>query len=308
MKHRLVILLIFFTISNHIYANEYWKKDYSKIDSFAVAVKRTTDINKLAIKLTQNYLTDVEKYRSIFTWIAHNISYDCEALKNPALRETDPIKVIKNKKAVCAGYSNLFLKLCESANLQCTTINGWSKHKEDIGKILSEKSNHSWNAIKIQNEWFLCDVTWGAGSTSEDTGVFTFKFKDYYFCTPPLLFSYNHLPEDKQWLLGVELSREEFTNNPHYYPEAINLNIRDLEPNIGILDYKKNDTIEFQFTVDASVKRISIIPSITKKSTEINFSIIDGNRIKFNYILDSYSPYLYIYLNGNAIVVYKIKK
>ncbi|MBC7712851.1 MAG: hypothetical protein H7177_05905 [Rhizobacter sp.] len=307
MKKRLLLIIIFLTSYDFVSANEYWKKDYSKIDSFALTIKETSNIDTLSNELTQNYLTDLEKYRAIFAWITHNISYDCIALKNPRLRETDANKVIKNRKAVCAGYSNLFQKLCESANLECNTISGWSYHKENIGEPLGNNSNHSWNAIKIQNDWYLCDVTWGAGSTSENNRVFTFDFKDYYFCTPSLLFSYNHLPEDKKWLLGVKLAPKKFTNNPHYYPQAINLNVRDLKPSTGIIKYKKNQTIEFEFTVDDEIKRITIMPSNAKKSTIIDFALED-NRIKFDYVLDSYSPYIYIYIDSKPLVVYKIKK
>src|SRR5688500_786607 len=113
----LLFTAFFLYVNFYCYSNEFWKRDYITIDSLARTVKPTTDLEKLVAKLTSHCNTDVEKYRSIFTWITYTIAYDVEALKKPGLRLTDPEKVIKKRKAVCAGYSALFLRLCELAHL-----------------------------------------------------------------------------------------------------------------------------------------------------------------------------------------------
>lgn len=306
MKLILIVALLFLEITN-TYSNEFWKKDYAKVDSLARTIKATSSIEELALQLTSGYSSEWEKYRSIFTWVSNNISYDLGALKNAKLRETDPIEVIKNGKAVCAGYSSLFSKLCEIAKLECVTIIGWGRLRGNIGKPLNSEPNHAWNAIKIANHWYLCDVTWGAGSTSEDYKNFTFDFKDFYFCTPPGLFSYNHFPQDKKWLLGANISEKKFTDRPHYYNEAIRQDIKDLRPDYGVINYKKNKVLSYKFIVTGEAERISIKPSDSKRSTEIDFSSRDGV-IEFNYTMDVYSPFLYIYLNSKPFLVYKMKK
>ena len=131
MKFLYAIVLVI--CASYAYGNDFWKRDYKTIDSLARTVKPTANLPKLADKLTSAYGTDVEKYRSIFTWTAHHIAYDLEALTKPALRQTDPEKIIRKGKAVCAGYSALFMRLCELASLECVTITGWSKHRQDIG-------------------------------------------------------------------------------------------------------------------------------------------------------------------------------
>jgi len=303
MKGILLISFLFF--SNFMYANDYWKQNYSKIDSFAYTIKPTTNIDKLTAQLIERYSTDAEKYRSIFAWITHNIAYDVVALKNPALKVTDAVGVIKKKKTVCQGYCNLFLNMCTAANIECVIIMGWSHEKLNIGKPLVAKPTHAWNAIKINNEWYVCDVTWAAGSTSEENSLFTFKFKDFYFCTPPELFSCNHFPEETKWLLGTQLSSKDFIDKPHFYPEAININLKDLTPINGIQVYKQNKKITFTCSVDVDVKSISICPSNAKFSTAVKFSQ-ENNTITFEYDLATFSPYINIFLNNKSILAYKI--
>lgn len=303
MKRILLIPVLLF--SNFIFANEYWKQDYSKIDSFAYTIKPTVSLVKLAGQLTEPYSTEAEKYRSIFAWITHNIAYDLEALKNPAVRVTEPVGVIRRKKTVCQGYSNLFLSLCTAANLECVYISGWTHNELKIGKPLAAKTTHSWNAIKIKDEWYLCDVTWAAGYTTDNPSAFIFQYKEHYFCTPPELFFYDHFPQEAKWLLGVQSSREDFINQPNFYSEAIKINLKELKPGNGMQIYKKNKTISFSFSTDVAVKSILICPSNVKISTPVKFTQ-ENNVTTFEYTLNAFSPYLYIYLNHQGVLAYKI--
>jgi hypothetical protein len=301
----LVTCILFVSVSG--YSNDFWKRDYATIDSLARNVKPTRNLEKLTENLTGFCRTDVEKYRSIFTWISHNIAYDFEGKRNPAMIELDPVKIIKDGKAVCAGYSALFLQLCKLANLECVTITGWSKEKENIGKLLG-KTNHAWSAIRIENEWYLCDVTWGAGKSTGSTDTFTFEFDDSYFCTPPNVFALKHFPEDKKWLLGENVSAKEFNNKPLVYSRAVNSNLQDIEPSDGSIKFKKDKVIEFKIKLDAKPNRVSIKPSTAKKSTEIMFSIDENGVVEFEYTMHLFSPYLYVFLDGKALAVYKMTR
>lgn len=298
----LVVLMGSFSLD--VFANEFWKKDYSRIDSLAKKVKPRNNIEKLTNNLTEYCTSDLEKYRSIFTWVAHNIEYDVEALRKPALRETDPQKIIKRGKAVCAGYSRLFQALCQQANLPCVIVNGWAKDYYTIGKPLG-KMDHDWNAIQVDGEWYLCDPTWGAGGTLDN--IFTFNFQDFYFCTPPDLFSYDHFPADKQWFLGGKVSEKRFVNYPFFYASAVQMSIRELSPDDGILKFKKGDVIDFKFKSDIPIDRVSIKPSTAKVSEEVKAETKDGY-VEFHYEMKTYSPYLHIYLNSKGALRYKMTK
>ncbi len=307
MKLRLTVVFVSLICSFNTFANELWKKDYSKIDSIAKAVEPRRNLKKLVSELTDHCHNDVSKYRSIFTWVAHHIEYDLEALRKPALRETDPEKIIKRGKAVCAGYSSLFKTLCEQAGLECVTITGWAKERTLIGKDFPNKTNHAWSAIRIENEWYLCDVTWAAGNTTEEKQVFTFEFNDSYFCTPPELFAYCHFPEDKQWFLGGKVSKKKFMERPHFYSGSIRYKIQDVESDDGTIKYRNGDSIDFQFSTDVPDPEITICWAGDKFSKSIAYEK-KGDTITFRCMPNRYVPFLYIYLNSKAILGYKIVK
>ena len=54
-------------------------------------------------------------------------------------------------------------------------------------------SNHAYSAIKLDNKWYLLDVTWGAGKIEDKK--FIKKYDEFYFCTDPELFILNHFPD-----------------------------------------------------------------------------------------------------------------
>lgn len=197
---------------------------YEKVDSFAQAFKEPfQDAADLAHKLTGPYKQDLLKARVIFSWLAFNIRYDYKKYKDPppkphfragtrqelerqmaAWEEEEIRATLRKKKGVCADYSRLFQKMCESAGLESVIIGGDSRRRKGGG-------SHAWNAVKIDGRWLLLDATWAAGVIDSDDERFEWKFSPGFFDTPPALFILNHLPDDEKWqLLGKPLSRSEF--------------------------------------------------------------------------------------------------
>jgi transglutaminase/protease-like cytokinesis protein 3 len=287
-------------------ANDFWNKNYTSIDSVAKRQKATS-VEVLAKKLTQNIEATDEKYRALFTWMAYNISYDVPALKNIQLRTADPYKVFKNKRGVCAGYAGLFKKLCELNQLPCITIAGKGATTADIGQQYQHMPNHDWNAIQINQQWYLVDVTWAAGYVEITKGKFTFEFKPLYFCCPPNYFVYNHYPLDTQWLLGADVSKEKFDSTLFCYYTVFEFKIENIQPSTAILTNKKNDVISFEFQSPSTISRISIKGNKQSKSEEIPFTIMQ-QKISFTYSPPKDNESFTIYLNGKACFLYKIKK
>lgn len=159
------------------------------------------DVKSLSKTITKNCLTDESRYKSIFKWIAENISYDItfESLKNGG---TEPDSVLKYGKSVCSGYANLYKALCENAGLDCEIIHGMAK---GLGYQPGDsfKINHDWNAIFYDDVWHLIDVTWASGYVMN--GEFHKTYQDFYWDTNPEKLIYTHFPEDDKWQLLKEL-------------------------------------------------------------------------------------------------------
>ena len=158
-------------------------------------------LSALTAYLVQPANSELERVRSIYTWITHNISYDQEALKKVGRKRINRtnLDILSRKKAICLGYSTLFRDMCLKAGIRCEVISGYSKgtltSKPDL-----ETPDHAWNAVEIDGEWHILDATWGS-SLLNATNDFVLAFNEGYFLTSPDRFIVNHLPADPMWQL-----------------------------------------------------------------------------------------------------------
>ena len=143
--------------------------------------------------------------------LAENIDYDVEGLFTGSDGSIDSKDLLKSRKSVCDGYSDIFQSLAREAGLESARISGYGKgYGYQPGKKFNESSNHAWNAVKINGSWYLIDCTWGAGYINEDK-KYVRKFDDHYFMTPPSEFIFDHFPDNSSWqLLSNPISKSEF--------------------------------------------------------------------------------------------------
>ena len=165
---------------------------------------------KLTQTLIQNIDNDSLKVKAIYDWVTSNIQYD-RAFRHRIEGDTtltqEPDYVIGNKKAVCIGYSKLIKEMCRIADIQAVIVGGFVKNE---GHFV-ENEEHAWNAVKINNNWYLLDATWDAGN-----GFFSKK----YFLADPSVFQENHLPHDPLWqLVKQPLDFDCFINNKNCFNE-----------------------------------------------------------------------------------------
>lgn len=178
---------------------------YGRIDQAVNSIPREYEksIESITRFIEQNSQTELEKARGAFCWIANNVKYDVRKYVRDKPSNYEPEKVFRKRKAVCAGYSNLYLEMCRQMNLPCEMVSGYSKgiyYKK--GQVLNE-SDHVWNAVKADTLWRLLDVTWGAGDikTLGFFKVYKKKYNDRYFNLKPQEFLLDHLPEVPMWQL-----------------------------------------------------------------------------------------------------------
>ena len=87
--------------------------------------------------------------------------------------------------------------MCKALGLEVAVISGYSKGASYELGSMPKKTDHAWNAVKIDSVYYLVDSTWGAGFCTEDT--FTKKSNDFFFCTNPKYFIRSHFPVFNQW-------------------------------------------------------------------------------------------------------------
>lgn len=143
--------------------------------------------------LTNGISDQFLKVKILHDWICDNIAYDTEMYFTGRVSAQDYSSVLKKKKAVCSGYTNLMNQMCELAGIESIGINGYSKGFGYNGKI-GRDTDHAWNAVHIGNKWYLVDVTWDAGSV--DRRTFIKRYSTEWIFLDSRSFLYSHLPED----------------------------------------------------------------------------------------------------------------
>jgi hypothetical protein len=221
--------------------------DYEEIDLHALNAPPSAEatIESLAAYLIEPAKNDREKARAIFRWITENIDYNVAVFFGGGTGVTNSEDVLKSRKSICYGYSDLFLSLAGEAGLQAVRIKGYGKGYGYVpGKEFTGPFNHAWNAVKINGSWYLMDCTWGAGYVSGE-GKYVRKFDDHYFMTPPSQFIFSHFPDEARWqLLDEPLSKEEFQNLVYLESDFFNL---------GLMLGQRNGTISVDKQINVSI-------------------------------------------------------
>ncbi|WP_255572909.1 transglutaminase domain-containing protein [Hanstruepera marina] len=264
-----LVFILLFVSQSYAQISDFKDIDFKKADSLAMAYKEAelTNLPLLSKKLTSNLKTDVEKFRAIYMWVCTNIENDFslylkyerknKRFQNDSLEfnlwQTDFKKtvfktLVEDHKTICTGYAYLVKTLAHWANLECELVHGYGRTSTtDIDQL--NAPNHSWNAVKLNNKWYLCDPTWASGKQNAETFRFSFQYNDGYFLAEPKLFAVNHFPADAKWLLLDENppTFADFLNAPVIYGKAYTNLKRHNAPQFLNNTVKKHETVTFEY-------------------------------------------------------------
>lgn len=197
--------------STSVTARGYYTQPSHWVESDAAEIKA------LAEKIVSAGDSDYEKVRKVHDWVASNIWYDYDALYSGESAEVDALKVLKLKRTVCHGYSNLTAALLRSMGIPTKVTCGYALGISTSGAwtdaiVSGDQSNHAWNEAYVDGRWVILDTTWDSGNKyekgkfSKGTGLKNRKYFD-----PTLeFFSADHkiLPESEydRWERGQAFS------------------------------------------------------------------------------------------------------
>lgn len=300
-------------------------QDFAKVDEKVKAYPSSfTTIDKLAEKINDDFKLDDEKARAIFTWIATNVKYDLaafgvnerpvaysfrtqeeKAAKERKFKDDLAVKTLKSKKGVCQGYATLFESLCAKTGLEAVIIPGTSKaHPTHIGK-LPVASDHAWNAVKIDGQWKLVDVTWGAGAVTGNPAKFNFRFNDSYFFTNPADFVLNHYPDNEKWLL-TNATKEDFAAYPLYFGSYLMDGYKFLSPGTGT--FSGGGTVAFKVKNLKPGDEVAYVISHNNIFRQVK-PLFNNGIAEFQVPLESSKGgYLTIYINQKSVAAYRINR
>ncbi len=225
------------------------------------AEKSPENLISYLIKPAQN---DFERVRAIYRWITMNIDYDIEAFQRRSRSNVIPDDIFQERRAVCYGFSILFKHLSQLAGLQSIFIGGWARGRAGVEQIFADDNLHAWNAVKIENGWYLLDCTWGAGVLND--GQFLKESIDFYFLTEPQKLIYTHFPEiPKCQLLSEIISKEEYSRWPLVRNRVFEHQVDFSESANGIIEVDGGGSLSFKTPAD-----ILLVARLKKDNQELD--------------------------------------
>ncbi|XP_061750948.1 kyphoscoliosis peptidase [Nerophis ophidion] len=195
--------------------------------------KRVHDVRAIVQSITKVSKTEVDKVRAIWVWLCHNIEYDVSGFLGHSERMTSPEEVIASGRGVCCGYSSLCTDMCRLVGIECQEVAG---HSKGIGyrqgqSFKNVKSDHLWNAVLLEGQWFLMDACWGAGQVNMKEESFVKRFDDFYFLTDPEEFIESHFPDEEKWqLLESPITLEDFERRVFKTSSFFSMGLRLMQP------------------------------------------------------------------------------
>lgn len=323
------LLTIFLLLSNVCFGQK--KINFAAID-WNVRNMEAPTVDSLAKKLTAAYQTELEKTRAVFSWIAQHISYNTgifnadkgyrpvkfvldpdDTVSSKSAVEQTAEKVLRRRIAVCDGYAKLFKTLCDYAGVESEVILGYGKCY--LEKDTKFRTNHAWNAVKVDSNWYLLDVTWASGFVTY-SNEFVHHMDDSYFLTPPQQFISDHYPEDLKWtLLEHPTTLQEFHFSPFKYKSFIKYGIASASPANGTIEAAIGDTIHIELKLGDASKDSLIASDPFFDSTIIQLSpasvflepTVENNKAVYTYVVQAGGiEWIHLLYNDDPVLRYKL--
>ena len=135
-----------------------------------------------------------DRYRYIHDYLCSKLYYNDDAASSSASSAPEYInahnafgaliglgfrdnKLFGRGNVVCQGYADAFLLLCQQVNLPCAVVIG-------AGSGSSTESDHMWNAVQLDGNWYCLDVTWDdideTSTTSNSTVDYSTMWYQYF--------------------------------------------------------------------------------------------------------------------------------
>ncbi|MBS2098366.1 transglutaminase domain-containing protein [Carboxylicivirga linearis] len=293
------------------------------VSKYPGSIKKT---EQLAERINKDFTSDEDKAAAIYTWIALNIEYDVKSFfsnkntsvkysyqsleekeaKEKEIRDKMVHTTLRKKKAVCEGYAYLYKAVSDLCGLESVIISGSSKNNYKLIGREPKGTDHAWNAVKINNQWYLIDATWGAGSVDPSTRKFIKEFTDGYFMMPADRFFSQHFPKDEEWSF-VNMSAKDFAELPYYHHAYLLSDDELITPEKGIIKKVKKGEIPFRLRTKKNIINLYFAFDRAKKSTLIEFTK-KGDEVTFTVPVENRkSGYFTVFADGEALFSFKLR-
>lgn len=149
----------------------------------------------IAKDVTSGIEDDLEKARALEKYVSENFCYDHDAKATSVSLDSIALDtVLRDRRSVCMGISNLYAALLEASGIKAVNIKGASVYQETPYTLPTEGQNHEWTAFfyEKENRWVWVDPVWdGLGDYKKGEYIYG-KYHGTYFDITDFAFSINH--------------------------------------------------------------------------------------------------------------------
>jgi len=170
---------------------------FSRIsDDETVVLNKVKDIVSQVIK---DSMTDYEKELAIHDYLVLNYKYDYENYKNETIPDQSytVYGLLINGTGVCQAYAETTELLLNVVGIECEMVIGTSKGE-----------SHGWNIVKLDDEYYMLDVTWD-DPVPDEPGKTNY---DYFNLTAEQL-SLDHTWDSSKWPIAKGTKYNYFVYN-----------------------------------------------------------------------------------------------
>ncbi|KAK3582815.1 hypothetical protein CHS0354_035754 [Potamilus streckersoni] len=243
-------------------------EDIVKADNAANSMGQS--LNKKPLKhvveeLTKGLSNDLAKTRAVYRWLTLQPVSALERSSSEVDTNTAHylLQLVENKLT----YAQLFSILCGMIGVPCVVISGFAKGSTyEVGEKLTEKHSAEWNAVLINQIWWLVDTFWGACEiVGKSRTEIKYSFDEYYFLTDPEQLIYTHFPEVLEWqLLDRPISLKKFRKQACLRQRFFQLDMKYLADPLCCLQTKDGD-VSFVFGLNSQRSKRQTFQCYVKK-------------------------------------------
>jgi len=155
-------------------------------------------------------LSEYELVRVVYEYIISTTEYNLESTDNQNI-----YSVFANRESVCAGFSKAAQLLLSRLGIFATYVVGDAY----VPGVSSEPIPHAWNLVRVNDEYYFLDVTWGSPVFQEGSGLAhrIDVLYDYLLLNEEMLFRTHMLADGIELPPVTSLQHNFFVMNDMFY-------------------------------------------------------------------------------------------
>jgi transglutaminase/protease-like cytokinesis protein 3 len=207
------------------------------------------------------YRSDVQRLRSIFTWVSEKISWEADFDG-----EADSRRVIQLKRGSAEEVAVLVMEMCLAVGIHAEVVRGYLKSPgEMLDADLTPHPNHWWNAVVVDGVWRMMDCSL-ASPTNPKRAQYSSshsQFAESWWClTRPMEICYTHVPMmEEQQHLCPPLHHEILMALPCTSPPYFKTGLQMLEYDTSCLRIDGLELMHIMFATPSDIECVAEVES-----------------------------------------------